>query len=195
MTCIVGLIDKDVTYIGADSLGSNGYSKIVRNDRKVFHMKDIQNAVIGYTSSYRMGQLLMYATGLIDKRDVLERDLDHEYLVNKFIPNVHKLFNDGGYGKTHEGQKDGGVFLLGYKNKLYEIESDFQVGESAKNYNSVGCGDNYALGSLFSTEGTDLSPIERIHKALQAATEFSTGVQGPYYILNTKTNEVVVIND
>ena len=38
MTCIVGFVDKknDCVYIGADSLGSNGYTKSVQSQPKVF---------------------------------------------------------------------------------------------------------------------------------------------------------------
>jgi ATP-dependent protease HslVU (ClpYQ) peptidase subunit len=189
MTCIVGLIDKDTVYIGADSLGSNGYSKVSRRDKKVFKLPDTNNAVLGYTSSFRMGQLLMYGTGLIDTRD--EPNIDHKYLVTKFIPNVIKLFEDGGYGRNNSGEKLGGSFLLGYKNKLYKIGDDYQVGESFEDYEATGCGEDFALGSLMTTEEADLTPIERIHKALQAASKFSTGVAPPYYIMNTRNDDVV----
>jgi ATP-dependent protease HslVU (ClpYQ) peptidase subunit len=193
MTCIVGFIDGDKTYIGVDSLGSNGYSKTVRKDKKVFKLQDTPNALIGYTSSFRMGQLLMYANNLIDKRD--EPNIDHKYIVKTFIPNIISLFENGGYSRTNNGEKSGGIFLLAYKDKLYKIESDYQVGESTDNYDACGCGDDYALGSLFTTENTNLSPIERIHKALQAASKFSCGVAPPYYIMNTVNDEVIEFKD
>jgi hypothetical protein len=136
MTCIVGLIDNGITYIGADSLGSDGYSKTVRNDKKLFKLQDTSNAILGFTSSFRMGQLLMYADNLIDKRD--EPNIDHKYLVTKFIPNIISLFEKGGYIKNDKGEKEGGFFLLGYRDKLYKIESDFQVGESMLNYDACG---------------------------------------------------------
>lgn len=183
MTCIVGLVHDGVTYIGGDSLGSNGYTKVVREDKKVFKLKDTKNAVLGFTSSYRMGQLLMYAHGLIDGRD--EPNINHEYLVTKFIPNVTRLFENGGFSKNNSGEKYGGTFLLGYKDKLFEISDDYQVGISNNNYNACGSGANFALGSLYSTEGTELTPQQRIVKALQAAQEFSVSVQAPFYILNT----------
>jgi ATP-dependent protease HslVU (ClpYQ) peptidase subunit len=197
MTCIVGLIDNGITYIGADSLGSNGYSKIVRKDKKVFKLKDTSNAIIGYTSSFRMGQLLMYADGLIDKLSDYENKIDHEYLVTKFIPRVINLFENGGYSRNNNGEKTGGDFLLGYKDKLYHIEGDFQVGESMLNYDACGCGKDFALGSLATTEKykDTLSPQERIRLALQSATEFSVGVAPPYYILNTENDEVVEYKD
>lgn len=125
MTCIVGLVHNDTVYIGGDSLGSNGFSKVVRKDKKVFHLKDIDNAVMGYTSSFRMGQLLMYGTGLIDKRDTYEKDINHEYLVTKFIPNVIRVLEEGGYSRNNSGQKSGGEFLIGYKNQLFQVESDY----------------------------------------------------------------------
>ncbi|WP_405101701.1 hypothetical protein [Oceanobacillus sp. FSL H7-0719] len=183
MTCIVGLVENGVTYIGGDSLGSNGYSKTVRKDAKVFKLKDTNNAIVGYTSSFRMGQLLMYASNLIDKRD--EPNIDHEYLVTKFVPNVIKLFEDGGYSKNNSGEKSGGSFLLGYKGNLYKIESDFQVGESIDSYDACGSGEEFALGSLKTTEGLGFSPEERVRLALQAASKFSTSVAPPHRIVNT----------
>lgn len=190
MTCIVGLVHNGITYIGGDSLGSNGYSKTVRQDKKVFKLVDTDSAVLGYTSSFRMGQLLMYAGGLIDSRD--EPDIDHKYLVTKFIPNITQLFENGGYNRNKSGEKEGGTFLLGYKDSLYKISSDYQVGISSLDYDACGCGESYALGSLHSTEGTDLTPQERIFKALEAAQEFSCGVQAPFYILNTSNDKVEV---
>lgn len=193
MTCIVGLVEEDMTYIGADSLGSNSYIKVVRKDKKVFKLKDTSSAILGYTSSFRMGQLLMYATNLIDKRD--EPNINHEYLVTKFIPNIIKLFENGGYVINNKGEKQGGEFLLGYKDKLYKIESDFQIGISTDNYAACGCGEEFALGSLKTTENMELNAIERIHKALQSATKFSVGVAPPYYIINTKNDKVIEFNE
>jgi ATP-dependent protease HslVU (ClpYQ) peptidase subunit len=193
MTCIVGLINNDTVYIGADSLESNGYSKVVRKDKKVFKLKNTHNAVIGFTSSFRMGQLLMYATNLLNTKNEYENEINHEYLVTKFIPDIIKLFENGGYGKVKDGEKQGGFFLLGYKDKLFKIESDYQVAESYYSYDACGSGEDLALGSLTTTEylKDNISPEERIHIALQCATQFTTGVAPPYYILNTKNNEII----
>lgn len=192
MTCIVGLIHDGVTYIGADSLGSNGWSKTVRSDKKVFQLKDINNGIVGFAGSYRMGQLLMYSTGLVDNRDDFQNKIDHEYLVTKFIPNVINLFENGGYSKNKSGEKIGGNFLFGYKDKLYQIESDFQIGESTDGYDAIGSGEMFALGSLYSTKDMD-DPIERIKLALDASSYHAVGVQKPYYIHNTKDNKIVEI--
>lgn len=188
MTCIVGLKYEGVTYIGADSLGANSWSKIQRKDKKVFRLKDTDKALIGFTSSYRMGQLLMYSEGLIDKRD--EPSIDHEYLVTKTVPAIIKQLESGGFVKNDDGQKEGGQFLLAYDNSLYCIHSDFQVEEAIDNYSAVGSGAEVALGSLYATEGVIENPFKRIINALKAASKYSIGVEGPYHILNTK-NKIV----
>ena len=57
MTCIVGYLDKETVYLGGDSAGTDGnYSQHIRKDKKVF-----QNGpfIFGFTSSFRMGQILM----------------------------------------------------------------------------------------------------------------------------------------
>lgn len=188
MTCVVGLVDNGVVYIGADSLGSNNLSKTVRKDKKVFKMKDTDKGLIGFAGSYRIGQLLMYSTGLIDSRD--EPNIDHEYLVTKTIPKVSGILNQGGCEINNSGEKEGGVFLLGYNDKLYSVYSDYQVAESTHDYNAIGSGNLHAMGSLFSTEGLNMTPQERIIKALESAQEFARGVQAPFYIMNTKDNKV-----
>lgn len=195
MTCIVGLIDNGITYIGGDSCGSNGYSGDTYRQPKVFHCKDTNNAVMGYTSSFRMGQLLMYAKDLFDELSISKDEINHEYLVTKFIPNVQKLFSNGGFEKNTNGEKSSGEFLLGYKHKLYKIQNDYSVLESMNNYDACGCGEGYALGSLKTTEGLNMSPIERIHKALQSASKFSVGVSAPFHIINTDNDNVVEFKD
>ena len=57
MTCIVGLVHEGVVYIGGDSAGVAGLSLVVRADEKVLRNGDF---LMGFTTSFRMGQLLRY---------------------------------------------------------------------------------------------------------------------------------------
>jgi ATP-dependent protease HslVU (ClpYQ) peptidase subunit len=180
MTCIVGIVEKEKVYIGGDSAGTAGYVQIKRKDPKVFIRGEF---IIGYTSSFRMGQLLMF-DDRFRIREQKENENNFEYMVNAFIPAIQELFNDGGYLKINNNIKEGGCFLVGYKNNLYRIESDFQVGESIENYSSVGCGEEIALGSLFTSKDLDISPEEKIIKALEASAYYSTGVAAPFIVLS-----------
>ena len=58
MTAIVGLVDSGIVYIGGDSAGASGWSLTVRADAKVFFNAGY---LFGFTTSYRMGQLIRYA--------------------------------------------------------------------------------------------------------------------------------------
>jgi ATP-dependent protease HslVU (ClpYQ) peptidase subunit len=194
MTCIVGLIDGETTYLGADSCASGGWREQILLQKKIFKLNDTPNAILGFSGSIRDLNLLQYAEDLIDKRD--EPNINHKYIVTKFIPNVMKLFINNSRNQNDKGISEiESYFLLGYKNKLWLIESNYSVFETKDNYQAIGSGTNYALGSLHTTNGTALTPIERIHKALQAASKFSVGVSAPYYIINTENDEVIEFKD
>lgn len=174
MTCIVGLADNKRVYIGGDSAGVGGWSLTVRADEKVFRNGEF---LFGFTSSFRMGQLLRYAfTPPKHSSDVG----DYQYLVTDFINAVRQCLKDGGFAtKENEGEK-GGTFLLGYRGNLYKVEDDYQVGKAVAGFDACGCGFEIALGALNATEGVD--PKQRARKALEAAERFSAGVRGPFVV-------------
>ena len=64
MTCIVGWTDGVQMVMGADSLAASGWDVRVRRDPKLFRLAQPGGpfALVGFTSSYRMGQLLMGLT-------------------------------------------------------------------------------------------------------------------------------------
>lgn len=175
MTCIVGLVDHGKVYIGGDSAGVGGhYSLMVRQDRKVFCSGDF---VMGFTSSFRMGQLLAFGFSPPKPRvgvDVME------YMVTDFIDAARARMKAGGYAKIVNGEESGGTFLVGYSARLFCVSDDFQVGESSRGYDACGCGDSIALGSMFSSVGG--KPRDRVNQALRAAEAFSAGVRAPFFI-------------
>lgn len=173
MTCIVGLVHDGDVYIGGDSAGIAGLSVSIRADEKVFGNGPF---IMGFTSSFRMGQLLRYKFSP-PAQTVHQGDM--EYMVTSFIDAVRQCFAGNGFGDKDASV--GGNFLVGYKGKLYNIEADHQVGVPTLSYDAVGCGTDLALGALYATEG--LSPEQRINAALSAASTFSAGVAPPFTIL------------
>jgi len=181
MTCIIGIIDKEnnKVYIGGDSAGVSGLSVSVRKDPKVFKRGEF---IFGFTSSFRMGQLLM--CGDLDLKKQKENEDTYVYMVSTFIDSVRYLFKKGGFLNIDNNEESGGTFLVGYKNRLFSIESDFQVGEVYDEYCAVGCGENYALGSLYTTKNLELTPEIRINKALEAAEYHNAGVRKPFNMVS-----------
>lgn len=179
MTCIVGIEHNGKVLIGGDSAGVAGYSLTVRADEKVFESGEF---VFGFTSSFRMGQLLRYK--LSPPPFPENPDLD-SFMATAFVDAIRQVMRDGGYMEVHDGAQRGGTFLVGIRGRLYTISSDFQIGRTLAGYNAVGCGDDLAMGALYATR-TSKSARNRAQTALEAAAEFSAGVVGPFNFVETK---------
>lgn len=176
MTCIVGIVDKGRVYIGGDSAGVGGWSMAVRVDQKVFENSGF---LFGFCGSFRMGQLLQHA--FIPPPMPEGKDLT-AYMVTDFIDAVRDCFLQGGFAERRKEVETGGFFLVGTRGRLFQIESDYQVGERANGWDAIGCGEDIALGVLHATQGR--APTKRIQAALDAAVEYSAGVRGPFHILS-----------
>lgn len=183
MTCIVGYVDDDHIWMGGDSAGVGGYDLRKRKDEKVFTIetKKAGAFIFGFTSSFRMGQLIRYS---FDPPEFIDGSDVFKYMVVNFVDYLRNCYDKGGYLKKKDNVDRGGTFLVGYKDRLFEIEDDFQVCEVEQNYNSVGCGSSYALGSLYANITNDIETKIRI--ALGAASEFSAGVSPPFIIKKIK---------
>jgi hypothetical protein len=185
LTCIVGLLDGDNIYIGGDSAEVGGCQLNVRADQKVFRNGPF---LMGFTSSFRMGQLLRYKFNPPEHPYIagMDKKIDtYKYMVTYFVDAVRQCLKDGGFATKKDEEESGGNFLVGYDSRLFEIEGDYQVAEQVAKYNAVGCGSQIALGSLYSTGGQP--PEDRVRLALEAAERFSSGVRGPFVIKKLKS--------
>lgn len=176
MTCIVGLAHEGKVTIGGDSAGvDERYALQVRTDRKVFANGEL---VMGFTTSFRMGQLLAFRLK-VPKRH--PNDDLMTWMVNDLVDAIRDCLKQGGYAKRVNEVEEGGAFLVGVGGRLFSVQGDYQVGESSAGYDAVGCGDLIALGSLHATAGDE--PELRVRKALDAAERFSAGVRAPFQVL------------
>ncbi|MEU6491092.1 hypothetical protein ABZ890_11945 [Streptomyces sp. NPDC046984] len=182
MTAIVGLVHQGTVHLGGDSAGVAGYSLTVRADVKVFTNGPY---AMGFTSSFRMGQLLRYSfTPPAPMGQSVEKwDDVPKFMATHFIDAVRETLKTGGWLKKDSEREDGGTFLVGVCGHLFRIDSDFQVGEAADGYAAVGCGDEIALGALYATAKSRMAPHRRVRLALEAAERFSAGVRGPFALV------------
>ena len=179
MTAIAGYTDGKTVFIGGDSAGTAGHYLQTRTDCKVFKSGEM---IMGFTSSFRMGQILQYH---LSPPKRLEGQKDYEYMVKQFIPAVKAALKEHGYERSKSGEETGGVFLVGYRGGLYCVEGDYQVGSLHKNYHACGCGKDLILGALHALEDYDIPIPEQINIALGAAAEFSSYVKAPFTILES----------
>lgn len=175
MTCIVGLVHEGLVYIGGDSAGVDGnYSLSVRQDRKVFRNGDF---IMGFTSSFRMGQILAFNCNPPKPRVGVDT---YAYMVTDFVDAARAALKAGGFVTTVNGEDKGGSFLVGYQGRLFAIHGDFQVAESTLGFDAVGCAHDVAKGHLYGS--MHQPPETRVLEALKAAEALSGGVRGPFHV-------------
>lgn len=174
MTCIVGFVEGSQVWIGGDSASVGGYDLTVRADQKVFRNGPM---IFGFTSSFRMGQLLRYALTVPDHDPRVDVE---KYMATTFIDAVRECLKTHGFATKDKEVEQGGTFLVGYNGWLFRIDDDYQVGIPADGFAAVGCGGEAARGALFATP--ELKGRERAELALKAAERCSAGVRGPFNI-------------
>jgi len=175
MTCVIGLVDKGKVWMGADSMSANesfnsetcAYPKIAKIDK----------CLIGYTTSWRMGQLLAHSLKLpvVGRKDLLT------YMTTNFVNSVIDVLKKGKWLTEQNSQIEGGTFLIGIKGRLFRVQEDFSVLELSCGYDAIGCGHDIAKGAMYAGKNIK-DPSKRIITALEAAEEFSSGVRRPFYI-------------
>jgi ATP-dependent protease HslVU (ClpYQ) peptidase subunit len=188
MTCIVAYKYNGKIYMGGDTLASNCSTKYRVSEPKV--MKKIvrksvtehdvhletKEMLIGYTTSFRMGQLLRHKFKLPKfktNQDALE------YLISEFVPAVIDLYDKNFYAKKSDAEKmNGGQFLIAFDGRVFEIQDDFSILERDEyDFNSCGSGAAYALGAMHILSGIDDNdPENAVIDAICSASLFSTSV-------------------
>jgi len=174
MTCIVAVELEGKVYMGGDSAAASGWDIHVIDFKKVFRNGEF---LIGYTTSFRMGQLLEHEL-TVPKQ---ETESDIHYMITKFVPAIRELFKTAGFTKIDSNKEEGGLFLVGYKGKVYRVDSDFQILRHTGGLYAIGCGYAYALGSLMTNVSSNTE--QKIITALEVTGIFSNGVCAPYYVV------------
>lgn len=191
MTCIVAVTDGQKVVLGGDSAGVREHDMRVRANAKVFR---VGSYGIGFTSSFRMGQILQHATDLPEPPTDAEPDALERFMVLEFVDTLRQLFKERGFGKTatiarspqltESGQEVAGAFLVAVAGQTFEIREDFHVARPATPFAAVGRGAELALGALHALDGgPELSLQERAIKSLEAAEAFCAAVRGPFQVI------------
>jgi hypothetical protein len=182
MTCIVGLTVKGISYLGGDAAGadSNGGDIGVRPHPKVFKKNDY---VMGYTTSFRLGDILEFVCPPPEVKLALISLREH--LIIHWIPVLRKKLKTEGYLEVDKNKEKGGTFIVAYKGELCTIYDDLQVSTVTATYCSVGSGYKYALGALHATSDMKMKPRTRVLGALSAAAFHNAYVREPFTIMES----------
>jgi len=141
MTLIVGV---DLTlgknkylYMAGDKCGSDGFTKDLHVKPKVFRRN---NLAFGYTSSFRMGQILEYSKMSKDLPDWT----DESNVYTSFVDWAKTAMKDGGYLEENKGVVSGGNFIFYNGKSLFEVQDDFSILVPEDGLLAVGAGEYHA---------------------------------------------------
>lgn len=186
MTCIVGLEHGGKVYLASDSIATDLYVCGTRREPKVFKREEF---VFGYTTSFRMGNLIQYKLKL--PKPPRKNGNLNKFLCTKFIDSLRSCFESNGFmgvsdsDSIGKGRDEGGIFLVGLRGKLYIVDEQFCVGSSIDGFDAVGSGREHALAAMHALDGYVTHPKDRLTIALETAQKYGTTVRGPWDFVNT----------
>jgi len=184
-TCIVALRDGNRIFMGADSQISFGSGRKHPVARPKVWQKD--EALYGGTGDVRPIQVMEYACIMPKPFETQEL---YSFLVNNFVNEVRTTMKNSGCLHHRSGliENDGvefmdALFLIAYKKKIFLLTHNFAIAEYAEGYGAAGSGEEFAYGSLKATENSEIKPLKKVHMALEAASQFNSGVSGPFDVI------------
>lgn len=175
MTCIVAIKRNGTVWMGGDRAGSAEHRITSYTGAKVFAKGEL---LIGYTGSFRFGQLLQYV--FVQPKQI-SKEGTTAYMVKRFIPAVSSVLVKEGYNKYLDDDFE--HFLVGYRGHLYEVQSDKSVLEPILPYTAIGSGMDIANGALAILSATRQPAKAILHQALVAATDAVATVAPPFDIM------------
>jgi hypothetical protein len=186
MTAIVALIDEGKVFMGGDAaIVTRGWGCSTITTPKIFKKG---KALIGVSGMLRTNQIIKQSD--LDFPDAFQEDPDMllSYLIDDVVPLLRKLLSENGLLIKNEDDNDSmkSNILIGLCGRLFTVTSDFAIQETLYKFEAIGGGDEVAMGSLFSTEGTGKHPANRILLALRAAQAFHADVREPFTILESE---------
>lgn len=171
MSLVVAIKHEKSIIIGSDSLAVNNDGEIrIRPHGKFFkHGKYL----IGYVGYGRDAQLLEY--GWEPPKDI--RDLP--FAMRDRLGKNGRVISAAGEDSIEVMASN---FLICHKGKIYELNVDFELIVLSRNYSAIGSGNQFALGSLYTTAfAKNISTVERLTLALKAGSENSVYVGDEFY--------------
>jgi hypothetical protein len=126
-----------------------------------------------------MGQVLEHHLEIPEQRD--DESIDG-FMVTRFIEAARLALKRRGVSTVEQNKEKGGQFLIGYRGRLFSVNSDFHVGDMLDGFDCIGSGAAVALGAMKALES--LPPKDRLEQALEITAYFHSDVRPPFHILS-----------
>lgn len=187
MTCILAFIDNDgVGHMAGDSSGFDPtyHSKLELTTAKIFKKSEF---IIGYTTSFRMGQIIQHSFDPPCLQNVGNTDQEMmKYMVVDFVSKLRSCYESNNYINDSKIPKSGNILVI-VRGRLYEISSDWSVFNTPSNINAVGSGAFQAIAAFKVFDRYCDMPIEqKMFNTINIVSEQNICVGGRIDYLNTK---------
>lgn len=195
MTCIIAHTNGTSSFIAGDKLGSNGFTKSVQAEPKVFEKEFIKHnedgltrtkevMALGYTTSFRMGQLLNYNLNLPEQ---VAGETFAQYLVLKVIPIIRQMFKEEWGSRDASQDVGGGQFIILHNHTIYEVQEDFSVLQPKTQITAVGSGTYHAIAAMAAylevQDETKVHLHNRVESIFKIVSDNVTSVSSEFDIL------------
>lgn len=182
MTTLVGIQGRSWALLGSDTrITSDG--AIYRMPKNQSKIVEVDGIMIASAGDVRGGNILEH--GLKIPKVTVKSD--EQFITSYFIPAIRQAFSDAGYEKTLEGISTHETeFLVAYKGKIYEIDSDYSWVQDSRNIYALGSGGAIALGALATLVGDSITKTEARKwalKALDIASSYNADTAPPYHVV------------
>lgn len=188
MTCIVGITDGNNIWMGCDGLISGDNDKFNLEQPKIIKKEEM---LIGVAGTLRGLQLLKYhldIDGLKEELEKLKIVSDEEFICNYLVTCIKNMFFEHQYCvqiDSQENQND--KFLIGYRGRLYYLDSNYQIFNTTDSYMAIGSGSEYAYGALRVQEKARIllkDPEEAIKRTIDVVSQFCPSTGGDIKVFN-----------
>ena len=179
MTCVVGVVENGVVWMGADSFSGNGYFCSKSSLPKVFLRDGI---LLGTAGDWR-GSALLQNMEVPACPDDMPVEL---YLAGLFVGAMREHFRAHGFLQevNSQQQTEDMQILIGFRGRLFALWQQFQVTESLEGYEAIGAGMYVAAGALYAAQQMKLPVAEQLEMSLMAARAHHPVVRPPFVMMN-----------
>lgn len=183
-TAIAALIDKKnkITYIAADSQGSDSSIKGMYKNTKVF-----TNGIITFagTGSYMDIQVLKYD---LSPRRMIETETVEDYVYKYLVKEIKKVLKDNQRIVSDSNIESlESVFIIAVKDRIFILQSDLSILEPKDPYLADGSGRRHMQASIETQLVLKVEDYKEILKnALEITSKFVMSVGGESVIIEHK---------
>jgi ATP-dependent protease HslVU (ClpYQ) peptidase subunit len=179
MSCIVGLIEDDKVWMGADSHCGGDDFRVAMKNPKIIRYGDW---LLGSAGQFRAIQVVEHFVE--PPRSLKQSTL--RFLIRNWVPKVQQAFEEHGCREQHKNGDDlPSCFLIGARDGLFFVGGDFAVNQYDPAV-AIGSGEAAATGAIRALAPVkELTPHEKIKRALTLAAEHTPSVVPPFTILKS----------